>query len=321
MAQTAVDLPDPLGGGKTDGGAALKSADDLLAQLAGDEVDRLLQEADASTPGPLNVDVAVNDDPSAPIELTPISEAEAQANDGLSSEEAEGLNELFKLGQKGSEETVGEAAPAAATATATAAAAAPTGGAAKADVAPVEQAKPPAAENPSAQTQRATAEAILQKPVEQPPSAAEALAKEMEEDERTHAAAVARMKQPAAAPPEPVAAPDKAATAQAKPDAAAAVAAIEAAATTQAAVAEVASEVETVAEAPGTAVIDEDEVDLDAAPDEEFQTPLLVRLLEWMNAPLSGLSDQAREAVGKVALVTTLNAVAVLTYVLLFRRH
>ena len=54
MAQTAVDLPDPLGG-KSDGGAALKSADDLLAQLAGDEVDRLLSEADASTPGPLNV--------------------------------------------------------------------------------------------------------------------------------------------------------------------------------------------------------------------------------------------------------------------------
>src|SRR5690349_20447544 len=122
MAQTAVDLPDPLGGGKTAAGAALKSADDLLAQLAGDEVDRLLQEADASTPGPLNVDLAVNDDPSVPIELTPISEAEAQANDGLSSEEAAGLDELFKLGLKGAEEVAPEAAPAPAATASTAAA-------------------------------------------------------------------------------------------------------------------------------------------------------------------------------------------------------
>ena len=48
MAQTAVDLPDPLGGSKTDTGAAFKSADDLLAQLAGDEVDRLLHNAAAA---------------------------------------------------------------------------------------------------------------------------------------------------------------------------------------------------------------------------------------------------------------------------------
>jgi hypothetical protein len=130
------------------------------------------------------------------------------------------------------------------------------------------------------------------------------------------------MKQPAASPAEPVPAPapPKAATAEAQPDAAAAVAALEAAATTQAAAAKIAPESETVDEAP-SAVIDEDEVDLDAGPAEEFQPPLLVRVLEWINAPLSGLSDAAREAVGKVALVTTLNAVAVLTYVLLFRRH
>jgi hypothetical protein len=46
-----------------------------------------------------------------------------------------------------------------------------------------------------------------------------------------------------------------------------------------------------------------------------------VRILEWVNSPLAGLSDEIREALGKVALVTTLNAVAVLTYVLVFRRH
>jgi hypothetical protein len=298
MAQTAVDLPDPLGG-KTDTGAAFKSADDLLAQLAGDEVDRLLSEADASTPGPLNVDLAVNGDPSEPIELTPVSEAEAQINDGLSSEEAAGINELFKLGSKENDEAAGEAAapPVAAGA--------------------VEKVNTAAADAPAAQTQRATAEAILEKPAEQPPSAAEALAKEMEEDAQAHAAAVARMKQPAASP-EPIAAPAKVKGGATEPAAPAAAAPVPAA--TPATNAEAAAEPETVAEAP-TAVIDEDEVDLDAEADEEFQTPLLVRVLEWINAPLSDLSDGAREALGKVALVTTLNAVAVLTYVLLFRRH
>src|SRR5438552_11840861 len=200
MAQTAVDLPDPLGGSKTDTGAAFKSADDLLAQLAGDEVDRLLSEADASTPGPLNVDLAVNGDPSEPIELTPISEAEAQINDGLSSEEAAGINELFKMGKE-DEGAAGEVAPAV--------------DADEVEAAPVEQVKTTAADDPGAQTQRATAEAILQKPAEQPPSAADALAKEMEEDERAHAAAVARMNQPAAASPaEPVPEPARKDTAE-----------------------------------------------------------------------------------------------------------
>src|SRR5258706_16140992 len=44
MARTAVDLPDPLQS-QGDGGAS-NNADDLLAQLAGEEVDRLLSEAD-----------------------------------------------------------------------------------------------------------------------------------------------------------------------------------------------------------------------------------------------------------------------------------
>ncbi|MEZ0265991.1 MAG: hypothetical protein ACAI43_14780, partial [Phycisphaerae bacterium] len=52
----------------------------------------------------------------------------------------------------------------------------------------------------------------------------------------------------------------------------------------------------------------------------DARVPALVRALEWMNAPLAGLSDGAREALGKIAIVTTLNAVAVLLYVLIFRK-
>jgi hypothetical protein len=54
---------------------------------------------------------------------------------------------------------------------------------------------------------------------------------------------------------------------------------------------------------------------------DEERVPLLVRLLEWMNAPLSSLPDPLRELLGKIALVTTLNSVAVLLYVMIFRRH
>src|SRR5688500_20197958 len=56
MARTAVELPDPLE--NAGGGGGANSADDLLAQLAGDEVDRLLSEADATPPDPAHADRA-----------------------------------------------------------------------------------------------------------------------------------------------------------------------------------------------------------------------------------------------------------------------
>jgi hypothetical protein len=52
----------------------------------------------------------------------------------------------------------------------------------------------------------------------------------------------------------------------------------------------------------------------------EARVPLLVRVLEWMNAPLAGLSESARAALGKVAIMTSVNAAAVLVYVLVFRK-
>src|SRR5258706_15828595 len=60
MARAEVDLDDPVKG-RDDAGS--NSADDLLAQLAGDEVERMLSEADAAAPEPLNVDRAVPDAP------------------------------------------------------------------------------------------------------------------------------------------------------------------------------------------------------------------------------------------------------------------
>jgi transcription elongation GreA/GreB family factor len=45
-----------------------------------------------------------------------------------------------------------------------------------------------------------------------------------------------------------------------------------------------------------------------------------IRLLELMNAPLSFIPDAMRDALGKVAILTLVNALAVLIYVL-FVRH
>lgn len=83
--------------------------------------------------------------------------------------------------------------------------------------------------------------------------------------------------------------------------------------------------INTVAPQP-TALIDEAQVEAAAEQEADQSTieqpaPLVVRLLEWINSPLANLSEKARHAVGKVALVTTVNALAVLLYVLIFRRH
>jgi hypothetical protein len=43
--------------------------------------------------------------------------------------------------------------------------------------------------------------------------------------------------------------------------------------------------------------------------------------LESVNAPLIPLPDAVRDALGKVAILTLVNATAVLLYVLFFRRH
>ena len=47
--------------------------------------------------------------------------------------------------------------------------------------------------------------------------------------------------------------------------------------------------------------------------------PLWVKPLEWVNAPLAGASQGVRDWVAKVAIITFLNALALMLYVLIFR--
>lgn len=64
MGQAVLDLPDPL---EEPPAAGAASADDLLAQLAGDEIDRLLGEAEAEN-GPLDESLP-NESATAPAAL------------------------------------------------------------------------------------------------------------------------------------------------------------------------------------------------------------------------------------------------------------
>jgi hypothetical protein len=49
--------------------------------------------------------------------------------------------------------------------------------------------------------------------------------------------------------------------------------------------------------------------------------PLPLRVLAWVSAPLDACPDHVREAIGKIAIITAVNALAVLFYVLFLRPH
>lgn len=66
-----------------------------------------------------------------------------------------------------------------------------------------------------------------------------------------------------------------------------------------------------------TRTVDPPDTPLDAPPSiliRALQTPL-----EWINAPLAGVSPALRETLGKVAIITAFNAVVVIAYVVFFR--
>ena len=57
-----------------------------------------------------------------------------------------------------------------------------------------------------------------------------------------------------------------------------------------------------------------------AGPADPDRLPLWLRPLAWLSAPLDLLPDWARAAAGQIAVLTLLNAAAVLLYIALFRR-
>ena len=53
--------------------------------------------------------------------------------------------------------------------------------------------------------------------------------------------------------------------------------------------------------------------------EDEPRTAAWMRPLQWINAPLAGCSDRTRDFLGAVAIVATLNAIAILVYLLYWR--
>jgi hypothetical protein len=293
MARTAVELPDPLENA-AGGGGPMGSTDDLLAQLAGDEVDRLLSEADAAPPDPRHADRAAGAMVEEPAEAAGV--VDDGAGQAATREAMDAL--LDDLG--GTE--------------------APADGVALNQVVAATTAEAPDSRSPQQILEQRADELVVQAKREAeaaqaaaqvPPSAADALAAEMEADEAAHAAALRRIEAGE------VEAPTSDATIAATPPIAPVT---EPASTVGPQPVSATAEVVPVGEANTT--IAESDVDF-ARPEEDAvgRVPLLVRVLEWMNAPLAGLSASLREAMGEVAIVTSVNAVAIFIYVLIARRH
>jgi hypothetical protein len=55
--------------------------------------------------------------------------------------------------------------------------------------------------------------------------------------------------------------------------------------------------------------------------DQTAGTPAYLRLLQWVSRPLDPYPDHIRELIGKIAIVTTVNAAAVMAYVIFIRTH
>jgi hypothetical protein len=254
MGQVAIDLPDPLHNPEPAPGP---SADDLLAQLAGEEIDRLLAEADVERPT----------QPS----ITPIlSPATSAAPDSPIPSTVQASNVTF--------------APSAAD--------------------PAQSQSPPEPTAPSKPIAEADVEELDARVAQELNN----LFTELDSDEQS-----ANTRQPA---PAPVATP-----AAAPAPTAIAPTAIKPAASTDP-VAQ-AHELEkqllskTLLDALGGTAEAQTTTTRFRMPNLSF----LLRPLEWLNAPLAACSDTVRESLGKVAIMTLINALGILLYVLFLRRH
>jgi len=247
MAKAGVELPDPLLS-PADAAPPLTSTDDLLAQLAGEEIDRLLAEVDdqggsgAPAPAPVTAGPRSNVAPSRPIEFSGTPDSEPPAP-----------SKLPKF-----DDTDPPAAVAAV------AAAAEPDVTAELDAffkTAVKAPEPVAQRTPLSHPQAGSASADLAE---------------------TSAAERAGLNAPVsgAGPSAPTNSPaDAAATFKEK--------------------------------AVGPAA--------EAADDGPL--PLYLKPLEWINAPLEACPSALRDFIGKAAIITLVNAAAVLLYVMLFRRR
>ena len=295
MGKASLDLPDPL---HAEPSASAEGADELLSQIAGDEIERLLAEADVAVANDEDADdvpvpkaenasekpaVERESAESAPRDgrTTAVSSFVADGDPAL---EAELDNLLSKLDPAATEQD--SAASPSPQIPARAAAAPGTPGAGD-GLPPKDQEQKPKGPDRAAST--AETDAVLTDELDQVFDKMTASA---------HGAPTGNGAMPSAsAKPagsidllkvlDPIVASD-----------AAAVRSAEAAAH----------------EAPHT---DEDQ---DEAPPLTGPAPFYVHILEWINSPLDWMSPEVRDAAGKIGILTLINAAAILLYVVFFRR-
>jgi hypothetical protein len=325
MGQATVDLPDPLDQQPPPADAG--GVDDLLAQLAGDEIDRLLAEADAEAPAaaaaaPIDARVDPIDFSETPAVPVAATTAAAEPVPRLSpNSPLARLNALADLPpEPGDAPADGELA-----------------------TPPQTAAAPPAAAEAESTDDNATVDAATL-------ASLDAIASELDatpssDDGIAAGAGEVAPAEPAPATPgllapgavEKVLADEAAGRLGSKPvdDAPPADDAGTTAAERGALGADVDAELAEAAEgkaalgaAPAAAAVATSSgpissSDLDAVlgdADGEPPLPLYLRPLEWLNAPLAACSPAVRDLVGKFAIITTMNALAVLVYVMFFRR-
>ena len=59
---------------------------------------------------------------------------------------------------------------------------------------------------------------------------------------------------------------------------------------------------------------------LSAPVEDDRPLPVYLKPLEWMNAPLDVMPTPVRDVIGQIAILTLVNAIAVLIYVFVFRK-
>jgi hypothetical protein len=270
----SIDLPDPL---ESASSQPLGNADDLLAQLAGEEVDRLLAEADDGKQQSPADDAGAAD--VAPAKEPPVQEQ----LDALFSEIATEQSNLA---------TTTEATPAPAPLPAPISAPAPV-----APIAPsTSKFAVPAPRVPNQDDDAPNAQVLGKLPADV--NANELMAAILGDPEQMG-------KLPDFSPPPPVPAALLAAAAAKSNDLQTSAAERQGLATTDPA-----------DELPGPGEL----AALTGTVEEDAPLPAYLKPLEWLNAPLEMLPQTARDVLGQVAILTLVNAIAVLIYVFVFRK-
>jgi len=269
----SIDLPDPLQSAST----PLGNADDLLAQLAGEEVDRLLAEADAEgkrPPGPGEARRANDASTDAAPQPTPEPPVQEQ------------LDALFT--EINSEESTNRPA-----------------------VEPAPPARAPSMRPPSVPAVAPIAPmpfAPINSKLPDDIDVNEVMSAILGDGPLASSSALP-------VSPEPVAAPARPPTAQATMLSAAGVAAPDQLSTTAAERRALALP-DPADELPGPGEL----AGLTAPIEDDRPLPAYLKPLEWMNAPLDLLPPTIRDVLGQVAILTLVNAIAVLIYVFVFRK-